>query len=143
MNIGETARRSGVSVQTLRFYERYGLLPEPKRSASNYRQYDEEAVARVLFIKRAQALGFELAEIQELLRLRDDPRTDPDAVHVIARKKIRAIDERLDELTQRRHALAALVGSCGHKNANCRILRALSSGDGFPVILVGDEEHAS
>jgi len=74
LRIGEVAGRAGVNVQTLRFYERRGLLPEPPRRASGYREYAPESVRRVRFIKRAQELGFTLAEVEELLRLREDPR---------------------------------------------------------------------
>jgi DNA-binding transcriptional MerR regulator len=73
LRIGEVAGRAGVNVQTLRFYERRGLLPEPPRRASGYREYAPESVRRVRFIKRAQELGFTLAEVEELLRLREDP----------------------------------------------------------------------
>src|SRR5207237_9845446 len=72
LSIGQVARRAGVGVETVRFYERQGLLEEPPRRASGYRQYSEEVVSRLRFIKRAQQLGFSLKEISELLLLRVD-----------------------------------------------------------------------
>lgn len=75
MQIGEFARRAGVNVQTVRYYERRGLLPEPERRASGYRQYTPAALERLQFIRRAQELGFTLNEIDELLQLRTDPQT--------------------------------------------------------------------
>src|SRR5207248_10492963 len=75
LSIGQVARRAGVGVETVRFYEREGLLEEPPRRASGYRQYSEQAVTRLHFINRAQKLGFSLKEISELLLLRDDVET--------------------------------------------------------------------
>ena len=79
--IGELAGAVGVNVQTVRYYERRGLLPKPKRRASGYREYLATDVARLEFIRRAQALGFTLSEIEQLLALRVDPRTTPEDVH--------------------------------------------------------------
>jgi DNA-binding transcriptional MerR regulator len=75
LSIGQVARRAGVGVETIRFYEREGLLEEPPRRASGYRQYSEQVVKRIHFIKRAQKLGFPLKEITELLMLRVDGQT--------------------------------------------------------------------
>ena len=76
MRIGAAAERAGVNVQTLRYYERRGLLPRPPRRTSGYREFPDEAVRVVRFVKRAQDLGFTLDEIEELLRLRNDKRRD-------------------------------------------------------------------
>src|SRR5438445_10622353 len=75
LTIGQLARRAGVGIETVRFYERQGLLEEPARKESGYRQYQEDVVARLRFIKRAKELGFSLREIMELLSLRVDPTT--------------------------------------------------------------------
>ena len=107
LRIGEVAGRAGVNVQTLRFYERRGLLPEPPRRASGYREYAPESVRRVRFIKRAQELGFTLAEVEELLRLREDPRIPCREVRATAETKIADIEEKMRRLRAMRAALAA------------------------------------
>ena len=84
LTIGRLANASGVGVETIRFYEREGLLPEPPRKRSGYRQYPADAVARVLFIRRAKELGFTLKEITELLKLRVDPDTSCADVRALA-----------------------------------------------------------
>lgn len=121
-------------MQTLRYYERCGLVPETTRSAGNYRQYDEDLVDRVIFIKRAQALHFELAEIRALLCIRDQENGDPDAVRALVGEKVSAIDHKLAELSGVREALAALVATCERRNdkSTCPILAALTSGDPTP-----------
>ncbi len=86
---GQLAKKSGVGVEALRFYEREGLLPEPARLASGYRQYPAGAVERVQFIRRAQLLGFQLKDIKELLALRDDPTADR---HEVRDKAVAACD---------------------------------------------------
>jgi len=88
MTIGKVASGAGVNLQTVRYYERRGLLPRPPRAASGYRQYDANAVARLRFIKRAQDLGFSLAEIGELLELRIEHGAACAAVEARAREKI-------------------------------------------------------
>ncbi|HSJ26480.1 MAG TPA: heavy metal-responsive transcriptional regulator [Longimicrobiales bacterium] len=112
MKIGEFARRAGVNVQTVRYYERRGLLPEPERQASGYREYGADSLDRLQFIRRAQELGFTLAEIQELLALRTDPDTTAAEVKGRAEAKIADIDARLRDLQQIRHALQHLAGQC-------------------------------
>src|SRR5690606_12466679 len=92
LTIGELAGAVGVNVQTVRYYERRGLLPKPKRRASGYREYTEIDVARLEFIRRAQALGFTLSEIEQLLALRVDPRTTPEDVHHAVEEKIEAVE---------------------------------------------------
>ena len=98
LTIGEVAERAAVNVQTIRYYERRGLLPDPPRSASGYRQYDQRNVARVRFIKRAQALGFSLSDISDLLALRVDPSSSCEEVLHHAEIKLRDIDERIEDL---------------------------------------------
>jgi len=75
LTIGQVAKRSGIGIETLRYYERKGLVEEPPRTESGYRQYPEDVVARIRFIRRAKELGFKLSEISELLSLRVDPNT--------------------------------------------------------------------
>jgi len=126
LRIGEVAGQAGVNVQTLRFYERRGLLPEPPRRASGYREYAPESVRRVRFIKRAQELGFTLAELEDLLRLREDPDIPCRQVRATAESKIAHIEEKMRRLRAMRAALAALVKSCAaNRQHHCPLLEAL------------------
>src|SRR5512134_3018240 len=112
MTIGQLAREAGVNIQTVRYYERRRLLPAPARRVSGYRDYDAGALARLRFIRRAQELGFTLAEIAELLALRLDPRTTAADVKARANRKIADVDRKLRDLEQIRDALTHLAGSC-------------------------------
>src|SRR3954447_12149543 len=111
MRVGEVAERAGVNVETLRYYERRGLLPEPARSQRGHRRYDEETVRFVRAIKEAQALGFTLAEIEEYLRAVGRGRVAaPEALRVRMAAKIDEIDARLAALRRVREQLARVVG---------------------------------
>ncbi len=112
MTIGQLAREAGVNVQTVRYYERRRLLPAPARRASGYRAFDAAALARLRFIRRAQELGFTLAEIAELLALRLDPHTTAADVKARANRKIADVDRKLRDLERIRDALTHLAGSC-------------------------------
>ena len=130
MWIGEAADRAGVNVQTLRYYERRGLLPKPARRRSGYREFAGDAVRVVRFIKRAQDLGFSLDEIEELLRLRKNSGRGRQRIRSVAEQRIRQIEEKIAELERMRSALRTLVHSC-HKSETleCPIIEALE-GDG-------------
>lgn len=130
IRIGEVAARAGVNVQTLRFYERRGLLKPPARRPSGYREYSPEAVRVVRFIKRAQELGFTLAEIEELLRLRADRRASCPEVRAAGSAKIADIDQKIRGLRAMRRALQVLVDSCRRDGSTreCPILEALDDG---------------
>lgn len=134
LTIGQVARRAGVGVETVRFYEREGLLPRPARRASGYRQYPEEAVARLHFIRRAKALGFALREIADLLDLRLDPRADRGAVKRRAAAKVEDIDKKIQDLRRMRRALVELSDACsGHGElSGCPILGALEGARNEP-----------
>src|SRR5579885_1563111 len=95
LSIGQVARRAGVGVETVRFYEREGLLEEPPRRASGYRQYSEQVIKRIHFIKRAQQLGFSLKEIAELLTLRVDGQTDCSQVKERAAAKLAEVEQKI------------------------------------------------
>lgn len=125
--IGAVAKRVGVAIDTIRYYEREGLLPEPQRRASGYRSYGDDAIAQLRFIRRAKNLGFTLEEIRELLALSTDRQRGVKAVKQRAQQRLAAIDERIAELHKVRDGLAQLVDSCpGHgKPEECPILRAL------------------
>lgn len=130
ITIGTLAERASVGVETIRFYERQGLLPEPARTLSGYRSYPEEAVERVRFIRRAKELGFTLDEIGELLALKVSHGKSCRSVHDRALAKLVDIDLRMKDLRTMRVALDALVQRCsGEKGTDdCTILDALSHG---------------
>jgi DNA-binding transcriptional MerR regulator len=106
LRIGEVSRRSGIGVEALRFYERRGLLGRPARTESNYRVYDESVLERLDFIRRAQAVGFTLDEIGEILAESADGRTPCRHVRELARRKLEELDSRLAELRRPRAELA-------------------------------------
>jgi Hg(II)-responsive transcriptional regulator len=129
LRTGELGRRAGVNVETLRFYERQGLVPGPPRRASGYRDYPEETVDLVRFIQRAQHLGFSLREIKELLALRGVPRATCSDVVVLAQRKIAEIDAKISDLRGMRSALAKLLKGCRGSNtpiAQCPIIESLA-----------------
>jgi MerR family copper efflux transcriptional regulator len=122
--IGQLAEQAGVKVATLRYYERRGLLPEPPRRDSGYREYGEENVARIDFIKNAQALGFSLKEIQELLKLRVDPTTTCEEVTKQGEIKLAQIADKIRALQRMQDALVQLLAVCnsGSPHRQCRLL---------------------
>ncbi len=112
LSIGQVARRAGVGVETVRFYEREGLLEEPPRRASGYRQYSEQVVARLHFIQRAKLLGFSLKEITELLMLRVDAQTSCEAVKGRTEAKLAEVERKMVELQRMRQALLQVASLC-------------------------------
>ncbi len=133
MRIGQVAAQAGVNVQTLRYYERRGLLEEPRRRSSGYRTYKPDAVRLVRFIKKAQDLGFTLREVHELLRLRQSRPRRRTQVRSMAEVKIRDIDEKTRRLRAIRKALSVLIDSCACRSGalECPILEALDD-EGTP-----------
>ncbi len=127
LTIGQVSSRSGVSIETVRFYEREGLLTKPERTLSGYRQFDEEVIARLQFIQRAKELGFTLNEIKELLSLRVDPDTSCEDVRARAEVKIADIEGKIRTLQRMKKALVRLTQECGEKGggSECPILDAL------------------
>jgi len=125
LTTGALARAAGVHVETLRYYERRGLLPEPPRRPSGYREYPEAAVGLVRFIKRAQGIGFTLAEIEELLGLRD--LADCTAVRRLAEAKLADIEEKLRDLRRLRGVLKELTDRCRDEGSagHCPIVESL------------------
>jgi MerR family mercuric resistance operon transcriptional regulator len=132
LTIGAVARGAGVHIETLRYYERRGLLSRPARSVANYRVYDAEAVRRVRLIKRAQQLGFTLAEIEELLSLRAAPKARCADVRDRASAKIRDIEARIAALEAMKTALRKLVRECAGSGpvSRCPILDSLDAENG-------------
>ena len=128
MTIGAAAQAGGVHVETLRYYQRLGLVAEPARPANGFRRYGDDTVARLRFIRRAQELGFTLEETRNLLRLADGGSCE--ATRRLAEAKLAKIEARLRDLQRMRRALAALVGACaGAKQAPpCPIIATLARG---------------
>lgn len=129
MTIGQLARSAGVGVETVRFYERRGLLDEPPRRSSGYRSYPAEASAKLRFIRRAKELGFSLEEIGDLLTLRSHPSESRPQVQERARAKIDDIERRLSDLERMRDVLVDLLEACEQRveSDGCPILEALES----------------
>src|SRR5262245_2271788 len=127
LTIGQVARQAGVGVETVRFYEREGLLQEPSRRESGYRQYPEGIVARLRFIRRAKELGFSLKDIKELLALRVDPTTTCREVKAQAEAKITDIEGKIASLLRMKKALVRLTATCRGQGptSECPILEAL------------------
>jgi len=128
LSIGQVAKRAGVGVETVRFYEREGLLEEPPRRASGYRQYSEEVVSRLRFIKRAQQLGFSLKEITELLLLHVDAQTSCEEVWQRTEAKIAEVERKMVELHRMRQALLQVHSLCTGQGptGRCPMLDALN-----------------
>ncbi len=126
LTIGALARRGGVSVETVRYYQRRGLLEEPAKPMSGFRHYPEESVKRILFIKRAQALGFTLEEIQDLLAL-EQQRACAET-REIAAHKVELITRKIADLSKMKKSLARLVRSCdaAATDAPCPIIHLLA-----------------
>lgn len=128
LTIGQAARQAGVGVETIRFYERRGLIEQPpKPNGSGFRAYSGEMVARIRFIRQAQQVGFSLREIQELLSLRADPSADCGEVREKAAAKVAEVNRKIAELERVRTALEAVIAACpGHGTLQaCTIIEAL------------------
>jgi len=128
MKIGELAQRAGVGIDTVRYYEKQGLLPMPARQASGYRRYAQSDIARLQFVRRAKALGFTLIEIREVLALSGRREDDMGGLKAAANKKLVDVEAKLAELTRIRDGLRTLVASCPGHGAleQCPILNALA-----------------
>jgi MerR family copper efflux transcriptional regulator len=135
-SIGQVARCAGVGVETIRFYEREGLLEEPARRASGYRQYAQDAVTQIRFIKRAQHLGFSLKEIVELLTLRVDGQTSCEQVKERATAKLAEVEQKMVELQRMRQALLQVASLCAGEGprSHCPMLDALEHDGGTEEI---------
>ncbi len=129
LTIGKLAKHTGFGIETIRFYERRGLMEEPARRPSGYRDYPPSVVKRLQFIQRSKDLGFSLSEIGELLSLRvDEDRTCRDVLEV-ANAKINEIGEKIGELERMRNALKNLASACNGEGptGECPVLEALEN----------------
>lgn len=140
LRTGEVAKQAGVNVETLRFYEREGILPEPPRRVSGYREYPTETVDLIRFIKRAQELGFSLREVKDLLSLREVPRRASRRASQLVESKIAEIDHKIRDLKAIRTALEDLRCACNANNSSssCPIIESLS---GCPLCDKRRDEH--
>lgn len=126
LTIGDLGKATSTKVETIRYYERIGLLPQPPRTSGNYRDYGQAELGRLSFIRRARDLGFSLDQVRALLRLSDDRSRDCAAVDRIAEAHLVEIDRKLADLTALRRSLKAVIDSCaGGIVADCRIIEAL------------------
>lgn len=126
MNIGELARTADTKVETIRYYERVGLLPAPPRTAGNYRDYSVVHAVRLTFTRRARDLGFSIEQIRELLNLAENKNQSCKAVDTIAREHLANVKQKLADLSALRRELDSLVGQCRHGTvADCRVIEAL------------------
>ena len=134
MRTMQVAQRAGVNTQTLRYYERRGLLPDPPRTAAGYRAYRPEAVRIVRFVKRAQELGFSLTEIEMLLHLADGGPESCDAARHLAEKKVANLDSKIAILNGMRVSLTRLIGTCARPRheRDCPLLDSLESDPDVP-----------
>lgn len=143
LTIGKTAQASGVNVETIRFYERRGLIPQPPKPRDGYRLYAPETVERIRFIRKAQEIGFSLREIEELLSLRAHPEADCADVRERAAAKIAEVNRKIAELERVRAALEKVKASCPGRGAlsGCTILEALEASEHLDLDLGARGSH--
>ncbi len=125
--IGELARRTGVKVPTIRFYEQIGLIAAPPRTEGNQRRYGKAEVDRLNFIRHARELGFEVDHIRELLAMSQEPQASCHQADSIAKAHLRAVDRPLERLPALRVELSRMIDECGHgRICDCRIIEVLA-----------------
>ncbi|WP_078059404.1 MerR family transcriptional regulator [Tropicimonas marinistellae] len=126
LTIGTLAKKTGTKVQTIRYYEQIGLMPEPGRSAGGQRRYGEAELDRLAFVRHARQLGFPLEAIRELLQLSDEPDRPCHEADEIARRQLKQVEQRMARLEALRTELKRMVKECGGGNtARCRVLEIL------------------
>lgn len=123
--IGEMSKQLGVSVDTLRYYEKIGLLPRIHRKSSGLRLYGKQDISRIKFIKRSKRMGFSLDEIKNLLQFREAPQKAKPEVRQLADKKLQDIENHLDDLKILQHEFRLLINLCTEDAENCPILEAM------------------
>lgn len=129
--IGDMGRATGTNIETIRYYEKIGLLPKPERTTSNYRAYGQTELARLSFIRRARDLGFSLDQVRALLGISNDHTCDCAGIDRIAREHLLEVDRKLADLAALRKELKAVIDSCdGGTVADCRIIEALGPAPG-------------
>ena len=127
MKIGELANRTATNVETVRYYEKIGLLAPPGRTSANYRSYGSDHLARLSFIRRARDLGFALDAVRQLLALNDDKTQSCDAVDAVARSHLAEVVRKIADLNALRSELGRVLESCGHGSVgDCKIIETLA-----------------
>lgn len=128
LTIGEVAKESKVNVETIRYYERRGILKEPPRRPSGYREYGPETVSLIRFIKRAQDLGFTLQEIDQLIQLKGSSRRSRSEISALAEAKVQEMDKKIQHLHAMQKALGVLLDACAcnGRKLECPIIEALN-----------------
>jgi Cu(I)-responsive transcriptional regulator len=127
LKIGELAKATTTKVETVRYYEKIGLLSPPARTSANYRAYGSEHLARLSFIRRARDLGFTLEAVRELLTLSDDKAQSCEAIDVIAQSHLTEVDRKISDLRALREGLDRVLGSCRHGTVgDCKIIETLA-----------------
>ncbi|GAB5378826.1 MAG: Cd(II)/Pb(II)-responsive transcriptional regulator [Aliiglaciecola sp.] len=129
MKIGALAQKTGLSIQTIRFYERRGLLPRPERTQSNYRIYCASALKQLLFIKQCRSLDMSIAEIDQLLVTKAKPENSCSSVNETIERHIEDVNNRIDELTALQHSLLSIKSACADnvKVKDCGVLNELEN----------------
>jgi len=127
--IGDITKLLGLSTDTLRYYEKIKLLPKVSRTQSGIRQYDDKDISRLKFIQRAQKMNFSLAEIGDLLKMREDPQHARDDVRELTHRKLKEIEMHLKDLDTMRKELSLLINLCRGTEAGCPIIEDLDSQD--------------
>lgn len=126
MKIGELSRATGTNIETIRYYERIGLLPAPDRTTANYRSYGDAHRARLAFVRHSRDLGFTIEEVRSLLDLSDDPLRECEEADRIATRHLEQVEEKIAQLSLLRDELTRIVGRCrGGVAADCRVIEAL------------------
>jgi len=131
LTIGQVAKATQVTVETIRFYEKQGLIPLPGRSEAGYRQYRPDTVKRVFFIQRTKEVGFTLKEVKELLLLRQKPGTSCTEIKLLSLEKIAEVEKKMHDLERIRKALSRMVMRCSGSGdlSGCPILETLDFGE--------------
>lgn len=130
LSIGDLSRRTGTKVQTIRYYEKIGIMPDPGRTAGNQRRYGDAELDRLSFVRHARQLGFSLEAIRELLSLSDSPHKSCGEVDGIARRQLQHVEQRIARLKALQTELARMVDECaGGSVGDCRVLQVLRDHD--------------
>lgn len=127
--IGNVTKKTGLSADTLRYYEKIKLLPKVGRNASGIREYDDKDISRLKFIQRAQKMNFSLAEISDLLKMRENPQKVRDEVRVLTADKLLEVDEHLQSLTTLRNELQLLLNLCQGSEDGCPIIEGIDESE--------------
>ena len=129
MRIGELAKATGTKAETIRYYERENILPAADRTDSNYRDYSEDHLATLTFVRRARELGFSMAQVRELLALSDRDDKPCQDVDRLARSQIDEVQRKIDDLTAMRDELSRMLAACDTDEiGQCRIVESLANG---------------